>query len=73
MRGQPHVENLAVTLATLPRAIGRRSDANNAPKAARAGDRGFETGQKIRNHQCWFSIIWRIPVRFVAQKPAGEP
>jgi len=28
------------------RAIGRRSDANNAPKAARAGDRGFETGQK---------------------------
>ena len=29
-----------------PRAIGRRSDANNAPKAARAGDRGFETGQK---------------------------
>jgi hypothetical protein len=27
-------------------AIGRRSDANNAPKAARAGDRGFETGQK---------------------------
>src|SRR5580704_1944693 len=29
-----------------PRACGRRSDANNAPKAACAGDRGFETGQK---------------------------
>jgi hypothetical protein len=29
-----------------PRACARRSDANNAPKAARAGDRGFETGQK---------------------------
>ena len=28
------------------RAFGRRSDANNAPKAACAGDRGFETGQK---------------------------
>jgi hypothetical protein len=29
-----------------------RSDANNAPKAACAGDRGFETGEKF----------WRIPV-----------
>jgi hypothetical protein len=29
-----------------PRACGRRSDADNAPKAACAGDRGFETGQK---------------------------
>src|SRR4030081_1550278 len=28
------------------RTFGRRSDANNAPKAACAGDRGFETGQK---------------------------
>jgi hypothetical protein len=28
------------------RAFGRRSDANNAPKAACAEDRGFETGQK---------------------------
>jgi hypothetical protein len=28
------------------RAFGRRSDANKAPKAACAGDRGFETGQK---------------------------
>ena len=26
-------------------AFDRRSDANNAPKAACAGDRGFETGQ----------------------------
>jgi hypothetical protein len=31
-----------------PRAIGRHSDADNAPKAARAGDRGFETGQKTK-------------------------
>src|ERR1700730_1153104 len=29
-----------------PRACGRRSEADNAPKAACAGDRGFETGQK---------------------------
>jgi hypothetical protein len=28
------------------RACGRRSDANNAPKAACAGHRGFETGRK---------------------------
>jgi hypothetical protein len=29
-----------------PRALGRRSDANDAPKGASARDRGFETGQK---------------------------
>jgi hypothetical protein len=29
-----------------PRAFGRRSGANNAPKTACAGDRGFETDQK---------------------------
>jgi hypothetical protein len=28
------------------RAIGRRSEANNAPKPAPAEDRGFEPGQK---------------------------
>jgi hypothetical protein len=35
-----------MTGQTSPRALGRHSDANNVPKAARAGDRGFETGQK---------------------------
>ena len=29
-----------------PRATSRRSDANTAPKAVRAGDRSFETGQE---------------------------
>jgi len=35
-----------MTIKISPRAISLRSDANNAAKGVRAGDHGFETGQK---------------------------
>ena len=46
--GQLPEDCVQMTGKISPRAFGRRSDANNAPKAAYAGGRGFETGQKTR-------------------------
>jgi hypothetical protein len=42
-----------MTIKISPRAISLRSDANNAAKGVRAGDHGFETGQKTGTiHAC---------------------
>jgi hypothetical protein len=43
------------------RAIGRRSDANNAPKAARAGAPRLRTRSENGNDLCGTSVTWRIP------------
>jgi hypothetical protein len=43
-------------------AVGGRSDANDAPKAARAGEPAASKLVENGNQSCRVSVIWRIPV-----------